>query len=345
MSVWLEQLKSLLVCVFIFCAGILQAQVAHASQFSVAIEQRLMDRNWPFLPHVPRSYQSADDLSLAIGAEFNKFGLEVKRSSFDLELLRSSEPIDVALSARKDSVSLSYKLSDEQKFTLAMSQQEADEQRFECYGFAGITVGSCDASDIQINSSDERYDVLEGDLVGIDAKTSSVGLMFHQQLDLSWFDHWSAGLTSTTHDYNWLTPVEEITSPFILGIKINNITLGDAINGALGTFPQRDSWRLNQVNISAGKSYPIYKNFKVFADTDIAYLYFSNYRAIKATPNYNFKLRAGIRYGTEKLLFEFYGNYYHRNLIGFEPITFNQRTEHHFDRPYGNLGVKMEIRF
>lgn len=329
----------------LFSLAVLLGQVGDASEFSVAIEHRLMDRNWSFLPQVPPSYQSAADLSLAIGAEFKKFGLEIKRSSFDLELLRSSEPIDVALSARKDSFSLSYKLSDGQKITLAGSRQEADQQRFKCYGFSGITVGSCDLSDIQINSSDERYDVLEGDLVGIDATTSSVGLMFHQQLDLSWFDHWSAGLTSTTHDYNWLTPVEDITSPFILGIKINKITLGDAINRALGTFPQRDSWRLNQVNISAGKSYPIYKNLKVFAETDIAYLVFSNYRAIKATPNYNFKLRAGIRYGSEKLLLEFYGSYYHRNLIGFEPITFNQRTEHHFNRAYGNVGVKMEIRF
>jgi len=33
------------------------------------------------------------------------------------------------------------------------------------------------------------------------------------------------------------------------------------------------------------------------------------------------------------------------NLIGFEHITFNQRTEHYFDRTYGNLGAKVVFNF
>lgn len=33
------------------------------------------------------------------------------------------------------------------------------------------------------------------------------------------------------------------------------------------------------------------------------------------------------------------------NLIGFQPITFNQRTEHQFDRKYGELGMNITYRF
>ena len=40
---------------------------------------------------------------------------------------------------------------------------------------------------------------------------------------------------------------------------------------------------------------------------------------------------------------EDYGDAYLNNLIGFEPITFNQRTEHYFDEPYGELGIKFKI--
>mgnify|MGYP006188566445 FL=1 len=45
----------------LFSLAVLLGQVGDASEFSVAIEHRLMDRNWSFLPQVPPSYQSAAD--------------------------------------------------------------------------------------------------------------------------------------------------------------------------------------------------------------------------------------------------------------------------------------------
>ena len=345
MSVHLGRFTFFFRCLCILCVGVMQAPVINASEYSISVDQRLMDRDWSFLPKVPPSYQSADDFSVVIDADFNNFALELGRSSLDLELLRSTEPKDVSLSAIKDSVSFSYKLSDEQKITLAISQQEADEQRFECYGFAGITVGSCDASDIQINSSDAKYNDLEGDLVSIKAKTGTKGVTFYQSSNSIWTDYWSVGLLSTTHDYRWLSPVEDINSPFILGLMFGGVTLGEAINDALRIFPQRDRWRLNQVNFGAGKRYPIYKNVEFFTEADFVYLHYSNYQSVAATPRYNIKVRAGLSVDVRPLTVEFYGNYYHHNLIGFEPISFNQRTEHHFKRAYGNVGIKVQFVF
>ena len=125
----------------------------------------------------------------------------------------------------------------------------------------------------------------------------------------------------------------------------NGKTLGDSITESFEKFPQRDAWRLNQLNISGGKAIPIYGNIEIFADGDLIYLNHSDYSAVIAAPNYNLKLKAGLRLVTASVVFELYCNYYHNNLIGFEPITFNQRTEHYFDRPYGNVGIKAEIRF
>jgi hypothetical protein len=345
MSAYLARFTFLFTSLFVLSVGVVQAQMINASEYSISVDQRLMDRDWSFLPKVPPSYQSADDFSVAINADINNFAFEVGRLSLDLELLRATEPKDVSLSAIKNWFSFSYKLSGDQKITLVMSQQEADEQRFECYGFAGITVGSCDASDIQITSSDGKYDYLEGDLVSIKAKTDSKGVTFYQNSNSIWTDYWSLGLLSTTHDYRWLSPVEDINSPFILGLMLDGVNLGEAINDALRIFPQRDRWRLNQVNFGAGTRYPIYKNIEFFTQADLVYLHYSNYQAVAAIPKYNIKVRAGFSIDFRPLMVEFYGNYYHHNLIGFEPITFNQRTEHYFDRPYGNVGVKMEVRF
>ena len=60
---------------------------------------------------------------------------------------------------------------------------------------------------------------------------------------------------------------------------------------------------------------------------------------------YNFRLRAGIDFNAQNLSLLFYGDAYLNNLIGFEPITFNQRTEHYFDKPYGELGLKFQFKF
>ena len=320
-------------------------QLSAATEYKFATEYRAMDESWPLLPNVPDSFQSASDLNVDLEIDFGRFGFEIGQANLDLELIRSVEPIDVSLSGKKDTLSLFYKLSDYQKITLHGSRQGADQQRFECYDFIGITIGSCEASDIQISSSKVKYDNLDGDLVAIAAETKTVGLSFFQATDLKWLDSFSVGIFSTTHEYDWLTPVEDLRSPFILGLVINGKTLGDAITETFKKFPQRDMWRLNQLNFSGRKAISIYGPVEVFVDADFAYLHHSNYRAVESAPNYNVKIRAGLRYESRPLLVELYGNYYHHNFIGFEPITFNQRTEHRFDDPYGNVGARVQFRF
>ena len=73
-------------------------------------------------------------------------------------------------------------------------------------------------------------------------------------------------------------------------------------------------------------------------------LEFNDYIEYQDTPEINFRLRAGIEFATDNLSLLFYGDAYINNLIGFEPITFNQRTEHYFDEPYGELGISFMLR-
>ncbi len=320
-------------------------QLSAEMEHRFAIEFRVMEEQWPLLPNVPDSFQSARDLNIDLSLDFGRFGFQGERANLELDLLRSVEPKDVSLSGQKDALSLFYKLSDYQKITLHGSRQVADQQRFECYDFLDITIGSCEASDIQISSSEAKYDSLDRDLVAISAETKTLGLSLFQVTDLIWLDSFSVGIFTTTHDYDWLTPVEDLASPFILGLVINGKILGDAIAETFRKFPQRDPWRLNQLNVGGSKAILIYGPIEVFTDADFAYLHHSGYKAVAAEPNYNLKIRAGLRYNSRPILIELYSNYYHHNLIGFEPITFNQRTEHRFDEPYGNIGARIEFRF
>ena len=336
-----QRFKALGVAALLCCAS----NISFAAEYTLSIDYRVMDKDWRLLPTVPSSFQSARDLNFSTGAEFSRFGFEIGRSNLDIELARATEPKDVSLAGQKHTVSLFYKLSDHQRITLYGSRQGAGQKRFECYEFSGITIGSCNDGDIQIGSTNARYDALEGDLVAISADTRTHGISFSQTTNSKWLDSFSVGIFSTTHEYDWLTPVEDLASPFILGLVFNGKTLGDAITETFRKFPQRDGWRLNQLNISGSKSINVYGDIEAFADAHAVYLHHSNYKSVVFAPNYNVKVRVGLRYEANPVLIELYGNYYHHNLIGFEPITFNQRTEHYFDRPYGNVGIKMEIRF
>ena len=70
---------------------------------------------------------------------------------------------------------------------------------------------------------------------------------------------------------------------------------------------------------------------------------FTDYAEYKMTQDANLRIRGGVEFYFENLSILFYGDAYLNNLIGFEPITFNQRTEHYFDAQYGELGIKFKI--
>ena len=86
-------------------------------------------------------------------------------------------------------------------------------------------------------------------------------------------------------------------------------------------------------------------SFNLISEYDIVLIDFNNYIEYQDTPKYNLKYRFGVEFFKNNLTMLIFGDYYHNNLIGFEPITFNARTEHYFDQPYGELGVNIFIKF
>ena len=317
----------------------------HELQYFFEIEQRVMQDDWSFLPDIPPSFQSSKTNSFELGFMANGYGMMIGQSKLELDLLRSSEPKDVSLSADKVHLDLLYQLHDSRYLKIFFQQQKADEQRFDCYTFSTIILGNCTDSDIQISSTQSKYDQLDGSLIALSADTKTLGLNITQELDSSWLDAFSFGLASTKHEYDWLTPIEDIQSPFILGLMINGNRLGDVIESTLNQLPQQESWKLHQINVQAINSFPLGLHYDFFYALDLVFLDFKNYHSIRKPPRSNAKLNMGIRWQYEVFSIEFFGNLYSHNLIGFEPITFNQRTEHYFDKNYGELGVKFNLRF
>ena len=318
---------------------------ASAEESYISFDQKFMNPEWSFLPEVPATFDKIQ--SKEIGTSFNYKNIKTffYVSEMDLKLLRTGEPKNVSLNADKQFFKIGYKLKNKDYLYLLGSQQTADPQLFNCYESSPFILGSCNSATLKISSTNSKYNTLKSNIISINGSTKSYGVGFKKEVNKLWFESTVIELINTSYKYNWLSPLEDIGSPFLLNLTIGGITLEDALNRSLDQLPQRNKWETLQLNIGLKQKFITNYSFNLIAEYDFVFLNFSEYREYKNTPGINLRLRAGVEYYRENLSLLFYGDAYLHNLIGFEPITFNQRTEHYFDQPYGELGLRLIVNF
>ena len=317
----------------------------NANNNYISFDQKFMDADWSFLPEVPSSFDENNSKEVELGLSFKNIKTRLYANEIDLRLQRLSEPRDVSLFTAKDGFELGYIFQNDNYFHVTASKQNADQQLFNCYEFSTFILGSCDSANLQISSANPKYDSLGNNIASIDASTKSYGVGYKKYFNNFWVESAAIEFVKTSYEYNWLSPLEDIKSPFLLNLTIDGVALGNALNNTLQRFPQREEWNTSQINLGLKQKFISIYNFNLIAEYDLVLLQFSDYREYKSTPEYNFRLRAGIEFYAQNLSLLFYGDAYLNNLIGFEPITFNQRTEHYFDKPYGELGLKFQFKF
>ena len=317
----------------------------NANDNYISFDQKFMDADWSFLPEVPPSFDENSSKEVELGLSFKNIKTKLYANEIDLTLQRSSEPKDVSLLTIKDGLELGYIFQNDDYLYVLASKQNADQQLFNCYEFSTFILGSCDTANLQISSANPKYNSLGDNIVSIDASTKSYGVGYMKHFNNFWIESTAIEFVKTSYKYNWLSPLEDIQSPFLLNLTIDGVALGDALNNTLQRFPQKEEWGTSQLNLALKQKFIFISNFNFIAEYDLVLLQFTNYKEYKNTPEYNFRLRAGIEFYAQNLSLLLYGDAYLNNLIGFEPITFNQRTEHYFDKPYGELGVKFQFKF
>jgi hypothetical protein len=304
-----------------------------------------MDNDWSFLPEVPASFNESNSKEIDLGLSFKNIKTTLYTNELDLTLQRSSEPKDVSLNAKKKGFDLGYVLKNGDYLYLLASKQHADPQSFNCYEFSGFVIGSCVAANLQVSSTNSLYESLGDNIISINALTKNYGVGYQKYFNNFWVKSTLIELTNTSYSYDWLSPLEDIQSPFLLNLKVDDVTLGDALNSTFERMPQRNEWQSLQLKLGIKQKFVLIDSFNFIAEYDLVLLEFSDYREYKDTPEFNFRLRAGIEFYLGSMNLLLYGDAYVNNLIGFEPITFNQRTEHYFNKPYGELGLKFQFKF
>ena len=304
------------------------------------------NKDWSFLPEIPSSFDTSSDTNYEFFFVKREFGLLVARSEFELNVARASEPKKVTLSAEKNKYEVFYFLSPQSALSLAMKDQVADRQFIDCYSFGSMVIGTCDSSDLIISNSNPQYSDLNGSILLIDGSNESMALTYNFALDTSLADEIGLGLEQTKNQYFWITPLEGITSSFILNLNVGGSSLGSAIETTLKSLPQRTSWTTNQINMTIKKEFKLaYDPFSFFYEISALYIDHGDYESATSLPNSNFKLTSGIKFKYDALDFAIYGNFFQNNLLGFEPIAVNQRTENYFTQNFGSIGFEIKYNF
>ena len=304
------------------------------------------NKDWSFLPEIPSSFDTSSDTNYEFFFVKREFGLLVARSEFELNVARPSEPKKVKLSAEKNKYEIFYFISPQSALSFATKDQISDRQFIDCYSFGSMVIGTCDSSDLIISNSNAQYADLNGSILLIDGRNESKALNYNFALDSFVADEIAIGLEQTKNQYFWITPLEGITSNFILNLNIGGSSLASLIDSTLKSLPQRTSWTTNQINMTIKKEFQLaYDPFSFFYEISALYIDHGDYESATSLPNSNFKLTSGIKLKYGALDFAFYGNFFQNNLLGFEPIAVNQRTEHYFTQNFGDLGFEIKYNF
>lgn len=304
-----------------------------------------MESDWRFLPDVPQSFKKTTSNSFGIKSNYKNLYFEVETNEIDLNLKRRIEPIDVSLKAEKLLKKISYQIHSDLMIYAMAYTQEADDQQFNCYSFRNLIVGSCSNADINISSSNPKYNVLGDNLVMVTGDVTSIAFGFKIFLDNKFISDINLNYEQVDHDFDWLSPIEDISSPIILGLDVGNSTLGEEIEKVLITLPQRDAWKTSIINLNINKHFKLGSNFSIEPSLHMKLLDLKNYDNVSSIPKNNIKFRLAFSFNFKKTKFSLFGDYYQNNLLGFENIAFNQRTESYFDRPYGELGLRINLSF
>ena len=311
----------------------------------ISLQETITESDWGFIPSVPASFKDSNNKSYKVNIYTKDYGVTISKSKLNLNLERLTYPKNVSLIADRQSITFNKFLSNS-SIAFSYSKQEALRQYFDCYTFSSITLGSCDEATFYITNTNDEYIPLGDSIILIDGMNESFKISADLPINVTFIKNIEVSTSVIKNQYDWLSVIEGIKSPFLLNLTFNGVRLGDSIEDAIRRLPQRDSWNTFILGFSTSNELNIYKKINFIYELDLIFIKQDGYKAIANPPSNNIKFKAGFRLNIiNNAYLDIFGIIYKNNLIGFENISFNQRTEHHFDKNFGELGITLNYYF
>lgn len=305
------------------------------------------DKDWGFLPSNIEKFEFFDELSFEFMIIDDDFGFSFEESDDELNIKRSTHPLSVKTITNSKNYEIYYLLSFDRVISFSSTNTIADQQEINCYTFyKSITVGFCDDSQLTITNSKDKYKPLgDNKLLLIDGKNLEYKITFLQALNNYFFDSYSLYLSQSENSFDWLSPIEELTIGFISSLTYQGSTIGELARREMARFPQREPYTFDKAGMSVYKKINLLNSMNFFYDLNLVYVKTRNYLVAVNQPKYNLKLESGIIYNTNNFDLKLSGTIYQNNLYGFNDISYNQKTEHHFNSNFASINVELKYSF
>lgn len=238
-------------------------------------------------------------------------------------------------------------MDNQQAVSISFKEQSSESQRIDCYNFSSLTIGYCDSAQLGISNTKEKYDPLGDDsIMLISANNEEFQFKYYRSSNFNFLDEYFLYIGISENKFDWLSPIEELTSGFISNLKFKGSRVGDLVANEIQRLPQRDEFLLYKLGINLTKEVNVYSFIDFFYEIDLLLIDTKDYKIYRDINNHNIKLKTGLNFNfNEDLSFSLSGSLYKNNLFGFEDISFNQRSEHHFYSSFGSLNASLKYLF
>lgn len=284
-----------------------------------------------------------------------KFTLEKNNSH--AEVVRPSIPKFIETDAETDFYSISYPFSTESRvYEIEFFSTETiqDPTTIDCYEF-GTTVigGSCAEADVKlINSSiyqatGERIYLPVLETTG-SSEGSGLNLRIKNKINDSFNISHTISVSQEEIALAYNSTILNTTDPFLRGIKINGVATGDLLDQFKNDLPQQTPWTENIFKYSFNSTYSLSKRLALSGRFTFLKVSRDDYleNPNKEDFNSNLLIDLGFFFELQKnVLFYSRLSLSSQYLLGITPISYNRRTNHLFDHPYGQLYVGTLIKF
>ena len=312
----------------------------------IQTSKSITDNDWGFIPDIVSSFDYSETSINEVLFIKNNLGLKYKQSNFTLDLVRPIHPKSVNLTADSKLIETILILNNSSSISISYKEQIADTQSINCYTFSSLTIGFCDEAQIKITNSKDKYKQLNGNmLMLLDGKNEELKFSYTKAVDLLLLDEYFIYFAVSENKFDWLSPLEELTTGFISNLRYGGSTIGELVTNEIKRLPQRDAWLFYKLGFNLSKRIPIFNHFDIFYEADLVLVESSDYRTYQNINNHNIKINTGVNIHNNNFELLIFGTLYKNNLFGYEDISFNQRSEHHFSSNYGSLNMTLKYNF
>jgi hypothetical protein len=180
----------------------------------------------------------------------------------------------------------------------------------------------------------------------INGSNEEFKIRYYQALNSTLIDEFILYLASSKNSFDWLSPIEELQTGFLSNLSFNGSTIGSIVRQEIKRLPQREDFILNKVGINVINNISLNRYLDYFYIIDFVLVEPEDYRIYRSIPKNNIKIETGITLlASDSISLSLFGTLYKNNLFGYEDISFNQRSEHHFNKVFGSLNIKLKFLF